>query len=192
MTKLDALNIMMNAIGSTPITNTDSPQNADAIIAKATLDLTVKEIQAEKWWFNTEPGFTLTPNAENKINIPAGIIHIDFTGRHGEHRNLAIRGEYLYDIDNHTFKFDGPVTANVRLCLTFEEIPETAKLYATARAARRFQDQVLCDTNAHSWTELDEATARAKLTAEDIRQTKPHYGIYPRLDPNVGIDLRFM
>ena len=191
ITELEALNTMLETIGSSAITNIDSPQNADALAAKGTLRLALKEVQSEKWWFNTEYNYPLIPNSgTGEITIPVNITHIDYTGRFGDYRDLVIRGSRLYDKDNHTFIFTSTIYVNIRLSLEFDEIPEVAKLYVIMKACRKFQDQMQGDNAAHQFTREDEGAARSNLVAEDIRQTKPSFGVLPRIDPNVGLDMR--
>lgn len=190
ITQLEALNQMMSTIGSSPITSMDSPQNADAVLAASILTTAVREIQTEKWWFNTEENYPLTPNDAGEIEAPKNVTHIDFTGRFGEYRDLVIRGDNLYDKTNHTFKFDKTIHVNVRLALEFNELPEVAKQYAIAKACRKFQDNLLDDDSAHRWTQEEEARARSRVVAEDIRQKKPAFGLVPRRDPNKEIDFR--
>lgn len=190
ITRLEALNAMLSTIGSSPITNPDNPQNADALLAAAILDTAVREIQTEKWWFNTEENYPLTPTVNSEIELAKDITHVDFVGRFGEYRDLVIRGNKLYDKTRHTYKFDKTIHANVRLSMDFEYLPEVAKQYAIAKACRKFQDHVLDDSMTHKWTQEEEARARGRVVAEDLRQKKPAFGAVPRLDPNVEIDFR--
>ena len=191
MTELDALNILLGTIGSSPLTSLSNPQNADALSAQNKLDSARKEIQAENWYFNSEENFPLVPEATTGfIVIPSNITAIDSMGRFGEKVDGVIRGNKLYDRENHTYKFDTTIYANVLECLDFDELPETAKLYVVARAARQFQEEMLGDTSLRTWTREDEAMARGRLIDEDLRQRKLSLGIMPKLDPTVGIDMR--
>ena len=191
MTELDALNILLGTIGSSPLTSLSNPQNADALSAQNKLDSARKEIQAETWYFNSEENFPLVPDAVTGfITIPPEITTIDSMGRFGEKVDVIVRGNKLYDRENHTYKFDTTIYANVLECLDFDELPETAKLYVVARAARQFQEEMLGDTSLRTWTREDEAMARGRLIDEDLRQRKLSFGILPKLDPTVGIDMR--
>ena len=191
MTELDALNILLGTIGSSPLTSLSNPQNADALSAQNKLDSARKEIQAENWYFNSEENFPLVPDVTTGfITIPSNITAIDSMGRFGEKVDGVIRGNKLYDRENHTYKFDTTIYANVLECLDFDELPETAKLYVVARAARQFQEEMLGDTSLRTWTREDEAMARGRLIDEDLRQRKLSFGILPKLDPTVGIDMR--
>lgn len=189
MTELEALNTMLATIGSSGITSIDSPQNADALMARSALNLASREVQSERWYFNIEHNFPLTPNNEGEITLPANVINVDFMGRFGERRDIAVRNGKLYDRTRHTYKFDKTLLANIQYMLDFDELPEAAKIYITIKACRIFQDQVQGDGNSHTWTREDEELAKGRLLSEDLRVTKPSFGLRPRLDPNIGIDL---
>lgn len=182
-TLLEAINTLLAAIGSSPVTNTDTPQNADAIIAKNNINRALRDIQTEKWYFNSESDYPLTPDVNGTIHIPNNIINIDFTGRLGEGNRFVIRGKKLYDRLNHTFKIDEQLEADVVLCLEYDEIPESAAQYVIARAARRYQEEMLGDPSLRTWTKQDEDTARGKLLDEDLRMRKVSLGVLPKRDP---------
>lgn len=190
ITQLEALNQMLSTVGSSPIVSLDNPQNADALMATSILITAVREIQTEKWWFNSEENYPLTPNNTGEITIPIDITHIDYTGRFGEYRDVVIRGNKLYDKAGHTFQFDKTLYVNIRLSLEFDQIPEVAKQYAIAKACRKFQDHVLDDPTTHRWTQEDEARIRGRVVAENLRQLKPSFGLIERLDPTVEMDFR--
>ena len=182
-TLLEAINTLLAAIGSSPVTNTDTPQNADAIIAKNNINRALRDIQTEKWYFNSESDYPLTPDVNGTIHTPNNIINIDFTGRHGEGNRFVIRGKKLYDRLNHTFKIDEQLEADVVLCLEYDEIPESAAQYVIARAARRYQEEMLGDPSLRTWTKQDEDTARGNLLDEDLRMRKVSLGVLPKRDP---------
>ena len=190
LTELDALNTILSTIGSSPITNLTDPQNADAITARNILINSIKKVQSEKWYFNTEDNYPLTPDNTQRIQIPRNLIAVDYIGRFGEKVDAIVRGDYLYDRTNHTYTFADTLTANVQWCLTFDELPETAKQYVVAIAARQFQEQMLGDPHLQTWTRADEASARAKLLDEDLCQRKLSFGALPKLDPSVKMDFR--
>lgn len=191
-TLLDAINTLLAAIGSSPVTSTDTSKNADALMAKNHIERALKDIQAEQWYFNTEENYTLTPDSTGEIALPKNLISIDHIGQYGRNSHLVPRGNKLYDRLNHTSKIPAPVTATITLMLGFDELPETAALYVVARAARKYQEEMLGDPSLRTWTKDDELQARGRLLDEHLRVTKPHFGALPRLDPNIAIDMRDM
>ena len=188
-TELDAINILLAAIGTSPVNNLNTA-NTDAAMAKNYINNALKEIQTEKWYFNTEENYQLTPDINNEIHLADNIINIDSIGRFGENTNLIPRGKKLYDRLNHTYKIPQPITANIILCLEFDELPETAIQYIIAKAARKYQEELLGDPSLRTWTKEDEATARGRLIDEDLRIRKLSFGALPKQDPTILMDFR--
>ena len=188
-TELDAINTLLSSIGTAPVTNT-ATANTDAVMAKNYIDRARREIQTEKWWFNTEQNYTLTPDINGEIPLEKNIINIDSIGRFGETNPYIPRGQKLYDRLNHTYNINKPVTVNITYCLDFDDIPETAVQYIIAKAARKYQEELLGDPSLRTWTKEDEATARGRLLDEELRVTKPSFGALPKQDPTVLMDLR--
>lgn len=188
-TELDAINILLAAIGTAPVNNIDTV-NTDAVMAKNYIHNALKEIQTEKWYFNTEDNYQLIPDINNEIHLADNIINIDSIGRFGENTNLIPRGKKLYDRLNHTYKIQNPITANIILCLEFDELPETAIQYIIAKAARKYQEELLGDPSLRTWTKEDEATARGRLIDEDLRIRKLSFGALPKQDPTILMDFR--
>ena len=188
-TELDAINILLAAIGTAPVNNIDTA-NTDAVMAKNYINNARKEIQTEKWYFNTEENYQLTPDINNEIHLADNIINIDSIGRFGENTNLIPRGKKLYDRLNHTYKIPNPVTVNILLCLEIDELPETAVQYIIAKAARKYQEELLGDPSLRTWTKEDEATARGRLIDEDLRIRKLSFGALPKQDPTILMDFR--
>lgn len=188
-TELEAINILLAAIGTAPVNNIDTA-NTDAVMAKNYIHNALKEIQTEKWYFNTEDNYQLIPDINNEIHLADNIINIDSIGRFGENTNLIPRGKKLYDRLNHTYKIQNPITANIILCLEFDELPETAIQYIIAKAARKYQEELLGDPSLRTWTKEDEATARGRLIDEDLRIRKLSFGALPKQDPTILMDFR--
>ena len=192
VSELEALNVMLSTIGGSPITNVENPQNVDALSASNTLRTALREVQCERWYFNTEDNYPLAVDTQGEIKLPSNLISIDASGRFGETLNVVIRGDRLYDRVRHTFQFPSTLYVNVQWCLSFDELPETAKMYVLIKAARIFQETQLGDPNLRSWTLEDEMRARGNLVSEDLAQRKLAFGALPRLDPNVALDFRDM
>ena len=76
-TELEAINIMMAAIGESPINTLTGTLPADVVMAQSTLTEISKEVQSEGWSFNTEIDVTLTRDASNQIALSQDILRID-------------------------------------------------------------------------------------------------------------------
>ena len=64
-TELEAVNVMLAAIGEAPINSLTGTLPVDARIAQTTLNETNKDVQSEGWHFNTEIDVVLTRDASN-------------------------------------------------------------------------------------------------------------------------------
>lgn len=168
LTRLDAVNAMLRVIGSAPVNTIAGPVSAAVAVAAQTLDQVDKEIQSEGWWFNIEKALTLSPDVNGYVYVPNNMLSIDDDSG-ANCPNIAVRGERLYDLENHTFVFSGNVAIRAIIRLTFEDLPPTAQDAIMASAQRRFQrDQRGVLTKDRLLAE-QEANARAALQAEDTR-----------------------
>ena len=76
-TELQAINIMMAAIGETPINTLTGTLPADIVMAQSTLTEVNKDVQSEGWSFNTEIDVTLTRDGSDHIARSADIFRVD-------------------------------------------------------------------------------------------------------------------
>ena len=145
-TKLEAVNDMLLAIGQAPVNALDSTGIKDVAIASGMLDRVNREVQAEGWWFNTDRDVELSPDVNGFILIPTDALSVD-----AEDPTVCVvvrvdpndGAMKLWDLTNQTWTFDNPVKCKIIRLYDFEEIPEAARNYIKARAARRFQAQVI-------------------------------------------------
>ena len=70
LTKLEAINTMLEAVSLQPINSLTGTLSIDTAIAVDTLDHVTREVQKTPWNFNTIEKTTLSPNTENKVIIP--------------------------------------------------------------------------------------------------------------------------
>lgn len=163
-TKLDAVNSMLFAIGESPVNTLEGGNAVDAVMAEQVLDTVSREVQSEGWPFNSDTCFPLTrPMLEPfYIYVPETALACDPTDKHS---NIVVRGDKLYDRDNHSFIFPEPTTVECDIVwlLPFDELPETAKRYITIRAARIFQAGAVGSDKLDFFTDRDEQRAQIKF-----------------------------
>lgn len=189
-TELDAVNVMLETIGASPVARLDGVQNEDVIVARHTLQMVTRELQMEEWHFNTEHDFPLEPDEDGYINLPANIIRVQLKSGFFRMSDVVIRGQRLYDRENHTYQFNCGFDADITLCLPFEELPLEARTYVTIRAARKLSNNSVGDSQLETWTAQDEARARAAFVAADNRQANLSLGWKFKLDPISENDFR--
>jgi hypothetical protein len=142
LSKLDAVNKMLESIWESPVSSLDIPGLAAVAMAKRILDETSIAVQSKGWAFNTETDFVLNRDSNNNFPVPTNCIRVDTFGK-DQDRDVVKRGKLLYDRDNHTFLFPLEATLNTKIVigLDFEDMPECAKFYVATLASRIFKDK---------------------------------------------------
>ena len=168
-TELESVNIMLAAIGETPINSLTGTLPVDARLAQSTLTEVNKEVQSEGWSFNTEIDVTLTRDASNNhISLSTDVLRVDPNIHQHTTIDAIQRGLKLYDRLNNKYEFDEDLICTVVYFRTFDEIPEPARRYITIKAARIFVDRLVSDDGLRTYTQQDEVRARAILMETDL------------------------
>jgi len=165
-TELEAVNECLENIGQAPVSTIAGSLGVDTQIALNFVRTVNRELQAQGWHWNTEINFTLSPNWDGDILLPANTLAVDSTGVDAD-RDVVQRGPRLYDRTGHTYFFSKDIVVDLVAGLPFEEIPETARRYITLRAARIFQDRI--EDNVGQTDMQDERDALVILKAEQLR-----------------------
>ena len=166
-TELEAINIMLAAIGEAPINSLTDTLPVDARTAQNTLTEVNKEVQSEGWSFNTEIDVTLTRDGSNQINLPTNVLRVDANIHQHPSIDPIQRGLKFYDRQNNKFEFDDDLICTVVYFRDFNEITEQARRYINIKAARIFVDRLIGDQGLRTYTQEDETRARAILTESD-------------------------
>ena len=168
-TELEAINIMLAAIGEAPINSLTGTLPVDARLAQSTLTEVNKEVQSEGWSFNTEIDVTLTRDGSNNhISLSTDVLRVDPNIHQHTTIDAIQRGLKLYDRLNNKYEFDEDLICTVVYFRTFDEIPEPARRYITIKAARIFVDRLVSDDGLRTYTQQDETRARAILMETDL------------------------
>lgn len=162
-TKLDAVNTLLDAIGEDPVDSLDTGLY-QAQTAERYLDRTAKKVLSGDWHFNRENKVRLSPNAAGEIEVPANAIEVDASSWHVHTQQ---RGNRLYDLSRHTFKFSAPVEVDMTVMLEWEDLPEPARQYITARAAREYQKTRLGSDSLDKFLTEEEASTLQALSRYD-------------------------
>lgn len=141
MSKVEAVNIILSAIGGAPVDTLDDSDDVDVDNILRLIDRVSRDIQLKGWDFNT-CSLVLTPDAlSHKIMWNDSILK--FTSSDGH--TYAKRGAYLFDMTDGTFVFDNSITLQVIMAVDFEDLPQTFANYVTAKAALEFQTRYMGD-----------------------------------------------
>jgi len=167
-TELESVNIMLAAIGESPINSLTGTLPVDARLAQSTLTEVNKEVQSEGWSFNTEIDVTLTRDGSNHVALSNDVLRVDPNIHQHPTIDAIQRGLKLYDRLNNKFEFDEDLICTVVYFRAFTEIPEPARRYMTIKAARIFVDRLVSDDGLRTYTQQDEVRARAILMETDL------------------------
>jgi len=170
--KLESVNVMLTAIGESPVNTITSSTTTDVSIALQILDNVSREVQSAGWHFNTDTNYTLSRNTTNHIELPANALRVD-TSNSDAHLDLVERARKLWDRENHTYVLTKDIKVNITWLLEFTELPETARRYITIRATRIFQDRMLASETLHRFHQIDEFQALSALK-EHEGDTRDH------------------
>lgn len=163
MTELDAMNVLLRAIGSSPVNSLTAP-HPDAANARATLNRVKVDAQKRGWWFNIDYNVMYYPNSIGEIVIESQVLSlVDTNGAYLK------RGNKLYDKFNNTFKFNGPINIHRTVRnIPWDELPESMKTYIVYRAAADFvRDEIEDRNKEHSFKE-DAGVAMIDVKKEDL------------------------
>ena len=168
-TELEAINIMLAAIGEAPVNSLTGQVPVDVRLAQSTLTEVNKEVQSEGWSFNTEIDVTLARDQTTKqITLSTDILRIDANIHQHPTIDPIQRGLKLYDRLNNRYEFDEDLICTVVYFRPFIELTEPARSYINIKAARVFVDRLVSDDGLRTYTLEDETRARAILMETDL------------------------
>lgn len=145
MTELEAVNEMLMSIGQAPVSTLSVTGIKDVNIAKAELQKVSRRVQSQGWNWNSDDNYSLAPDVDGHILIPAGAIKVDASDKYANYlvRRNGAKGLCLYNKDDQTFVFPAAVECDIVWAYDFEDLPETARCYIATAAGRKFQSRVV-------------------------------------------------
>lgn len=156
MTKLDAVNVCLSAMGEPKITSLDAA-GVDAQMASDLVDEVSLEVQGQGWHWNREV-HTLSPDINGYLVLPSNTLRVDTVGM-DQPIDVIQRGGRLYNKDDNTYVFDQDLDLEIIVALPYEDMPFAAKNFVTYRAARRLQQRMLGSETLQKFNEKDENRA---------------------------------
>ena len=146
-TKLDAVNMLMRAIGISGVDSLDSG-DLDAEDASKIIDVVSHRVQYNKgggWWFNREANWNIAPDANGEVSLPNNtLVVLQCYGLGDRKVPMTMRAGKLYSTWNHTFDMRSHVNADGRIKLTlvvmlpFEHLPPSAMQAVAYQASVEF------------------------------------------------------
>lgn len=174
MSKLEAVNTLLTAIGEAPVTSLLSP-SADVAAAVTALDRRTKAILATGWSDNTDDDVTLPLDVNGNIVIPASVITADSVGTSANidvliRRDPTDNARKLWDRKNKTFVFTASPTLRVVSLLDFDALSLALATFIAADAAVEFQSNTVGSAAMDKRLQAERANAKAALDDAEAEQ----------------------
>lgn len=168
MSKLDAVNICLSAMGEPAINSLDTA-GIDAQMASDLIDETSRNVQGMGFHWNRETHI-ISPDTNGWMVLPANTLRVD-TVEDDRAVNVVQRGLRLYDLTENTYVFSKSLRLEIIVALEFENLPFAPKNFITYRAARLMQQRALGSDTLQKFNERDEQRAWV-LLLQDEAQTQ--------------------
>ena len=170
MSELEAVNLLLSAIGEAAVSSLETATTVEVTQAKNLLSNVNRAAQQKGWHFNTEWDVVLTRDSDDRIPLSESILSVYQPGQ-----LMTIRGRsgsmYAYDLDNNTFTWTKNLNNAVTITLLdFVDTPNTFRQYVTTRAARIFQEEIVGQVSAETVNRQEEAEAYADLLDDDAER----------------------
>lgn len=170
---LQAVNSLLSTIAQDPVLTLDPPPTSDVTMALDRLNEVDIEVQGNGglgWYWNQEPGYTITPDGDGHINLPDLTLGCVLSIPDG--KEVVQRGTRLYNRTDHTDVFTAAVKLDLVVRLDWYSLPQQARSYIALLACQRFhahkqQNQVVLQVNA-----ADVARARAALEQREDSEAR--------------------
>jgi|25_taG_2_1085351.scaffolds.fasta_scaffold00147_23 hypothetical protein len=141
LTKLEAINQMLDAIGEDAVSSLEATDIEDVEAALRTFDRVNRQIQAKGWHRNTDIEYELSRDANDRILVPSNALRIDASGPHS-HIDVVPRKLngflYLYNRDDNVFTFGQDLIVDIVRLLDFESLTPELQMYIAAKASAEF------------------------------------------------------
>lgn len=164
LTEIDAINQMLSAIGSDPVTTLEDSTDIDVINARRLLKDASRTVQRQGWDFNKTTRTYSPDKTTKRISWDDTIISL----KSSDDNTYVKRGKYLYDMTNGTYTFDKDIEATVIYGVDFDDLPDCFKNYVTAKAAIDFQARYFGDNTVSQDLQMAMASAYQEIVQYDM------------------------
>ena len=171
MTELDAMNMLLRLVGSSPVASLDSG-HPDAANARTTLRRLLRQSQKRGWWFNQDYQVYYQPQPDTHIYVHESICLLIM-----QDSTIVQRWDKLYDKCNQTYSFyESKLALRQVTALAWDDVPETFQEYVAYFAAVQYVRDELEDPDKQQ--ELKESTAQAFNDVKKLDLEAGRYNIF--------------
>ena len=174
--ELQAVNAILAAVGEPSVTSLGT---TDSTNVEQTLQEAYVSIQEIGWsWNSREHTFSSSVSGADTYQyvVPDSIIRLDLDET--DERGLAIRNNFLYDLENNTnlFSTSGAKTIDIVELLAWVDLPQSARTAIIRRASRMYLQRYLPDSTLLQTARIDEEISMLALKREE--HTHGNYSIF--------------
>jgi hypothetical protein len=171
--RLDAVNVLLQAIGEAPVNSVDTAEAVDVAAASQCLDEFDRAVQTRGWPWNREFNVPLVPTSDGSVYLPTNCLSMVRAYPPGATDRIVERGRKLYNQTQLTYTFTDAVYVDMVLRLDWEELPEVARRYITIWAAQQYQARIQTSpgVNAILDSAVEEARAECGHKEDEAEET---------------------
>jgi len=176
MNELEALNMLLRLIGSSPVNSVSTP-HPDAANARTTLERQRKQVQRRGWWFNIDYNITYTPDSGGHIVVPSQLNSLVIYDK-----RFIQRGDKIYDKCNQTYVITEAVLVKKQIrILEWDDMPECVQEHAAYKAAAEFVRDELEDPQKESSLKESAGIAALNMKKQDLEEGQYNMFSQPRV-----------
>lgn len=172
-TELDAVNLMLRAIGESRVLTLEDATHEDAADALELLRHHNMTVQEQGWRFNTRQNVLLTRDGSNNIPVPANTLRIEGYGDDFNTQLAYIDGK-LFDVANNTFVWTKDVYVTYVIHYDFAKIPQSARNYIVQCAGLEYVGNEAAASGRAAFTDNRKREALAALRRTESLIRKPN------------------
>lgn len=179
-----AVNLMVSTLGEALVTGVDIDTAADVDVALLVLDAMDLLVQSRGFSWNREDMMSLPLDTDSKAPLPAQTLRVAraYYGSGTGPFRVTQRGTFLYDRDNHTFIFEAAPVVDLIVRLSWDELPQVARMYITYLAVAEFHARM------QERTILLQVTDRtSKLALTVLEQHEDEVGDSNSIQDNISV-----
>jgi len=169
LTKLDAVNYLLDVLGSSPVDSIDN-LHPDVASCVNKLERSQHLITQKGYWFNRDKGRTFTPTAAGDIVVPHTVMKIVDAPI-----GVIQRGVQLYNTIDNTYKFNGPITCDAITDLEWDYLPVSVRNAIMYHAGVQVASIDLEDSQKAAEQNEQFASAIAMVNAEQTEMTRHNF-----------------
>lgn len=162
MTEKEAVNAMLAAVDIAPVGSLTGTTDLEVTNAIDRLSKINRTIQTIGWDFNTKKEVKYLRNVDGEVVIGSNVLRVTPVAN-SRWKNLVWREGKIFDRGINSFTLDADVYLDIVELVNFEDLPQTARDYITARAVRVHERFEAADDIKHDMASEEEIMAWSNL-----------------------------